>query len=196
MDELLTAIRACTHCALHLPHGPRPVVQASPTARILIIGQAPGSKVHASGVPWQDDSGNRLIDWLGIDPARFYDPALIAMMPMGFCYPGSDGHADKPPRPECAPLWHDRLIAALPAVSLILLVGAHAQMRYLPDWKRLTMTERVRRWREAPSPYFALPHPSWRVVRWIKQNDWFEAEVLPVVRQRVAAVLAGHLPTA
>ena len=196
MDELLTAIRACTHCALHLPHGPRPVVQASPTARILIIGQAPGSKVHASGVPWQDDSGNRLIDWLGIDPARFYDSALIAMMPMGFCYPGSDGHADKPPRPECAPLWHDRLIAALPAVSLILLVGAHAQMRYLPDWKRLTMTERVRRWRESPSPYFALPHPSWRVVRWIKQNDWFEAEVLPVVRQRVAAALAGHLPTA
>jgi uracil-DNA glycosylase len=196
MDQLLTDIRSCTHCAAHLPHGLRPIVQASPTARILIIGQAPGSKVHASGVPWQDDSGNRLFDWLGLDSARFHDPALVALMPMGFCYPGSDGHADKPPRPECAPLWHDRLIAALPNVSLTLLIGGHAQSRYLPDWKKLSMTERVRRWRDAPAPYLPMPHPSWRVVRWMKQNDWFEAEVLPDVRQRVAASLAGHLPTA
>lgn len=190
MDQLLTDIRACTHCAAHLPHGVRPIVQASPTARILIIGQAPGSKVHASGVPWQDDSGNRLFDWLGIDNVRFHDPALVALMPMGFCYPGSDGHADKPPRPECAPLWHDRMIAALPVVSLILLVGGHAQQRYLPHWKRLTLTERVQRWREAPAPYVPMPHPSWRVVRWMKLNPWFEAEVLPEVRARVAAALA------
>ncbi len=189
MNQLLIAIRACTHCAEHLSHGPRPIVQASPTARILVIGQAPGSKVHASGVPWQDDSGNRLMDWLGIDPAQFYDPALVAMMPMGFCYPGSNGHADKPPRPECAPLWHDRLIAALPNISLTLLIGGHAQARYLPDWKKLCMTERVRRWRDAPAPYLPMPHPSWRVVRWMKQHDWFETEVVPEVRARVAKAL-------
>lgn len=189
LAALLPKIRACTHCAAHLPHGPRPIVQASTCARILIVGQAPGSKVHASGVPWQDDSGNRLFGWLGMDSARFHDPALVALMPMGFCYPGSDGHADKPPRPECAPLWHAPLIAALPDVSLILLVGGHAQERYLPDWKRLTMTERVRRWREAPTPFVPMPHPSWRVVRWMKQNPWYEVEMLPAVRARVAAAL-------
>jgi uracil-DNA glycosylase len=172
MDQLLSQIRACTHCAAHLPHGPRPIVQASATARLLVIGQAPGSKVHASGIPWNDDSGNRLFDWLGLDSARFHDPALVALMPMGFCYPGSDGHADKLPRCE-----------------LILLIGGHAQLRYLPDWKKLSMTERVQRWREAPAPYLPLPHPSWRVVRWMKHNPWFEAELLPVFRDRIATVI-------
>lgn len=190
MDQLLAAIRACTHCATHLPHGPRPIVQASPTARILAIGQAPGSKVHASGVPWQDDSGNRLFGWLGLDSMTFHDPALVALMPMGFCYPGSDGHADKPPRPECAPLWHAPMIAALPDIRLVLLIGGHAQERYLPDWRRLSMTERVRRWREAPQPYLPLPHPSWRVGRWMTLNPWFEAEVLPDTRLRIAAALS------
>lgn len=189
MDQLLAAIRACTHCAAHLPHGPRPIVQASPTARILAIGQAPGSKVHASGVPWQDDSGNRLFGWLGLDSMTFHDPSLVALMPMGFCYPGSDGHADKPPRPECAPLWHAPMIAVLPDIRLVLLIGSHAQERYLPDWRRLSMTERVRRWREAPPPYLPLPHPSWRVGRWMKLNPWFEAEVLPDTRLRVVAAL-------
>lgn len=189
LDEMLTNVRACTHCATHLPLGPRPIVQASATSRILVIGQAPGTKVHLSGVPWNDDSGNRLFDWTGIDGTTFHDPAQVAIMPMGFCYPGSDGHADKPPRPECAPLWHDRLLTALPDFALVLLVGAHAQARYLPEWRKLSMTERVRRFAEASAPYFPVPHPSWRVVGWMRRNPWFEAEVLPVLRARVAATM-------
>jgi uracil-DNA glycosylase len=189
LDTLLTEVRGCTVCAAHLPLGPRPIVQASATAKMLMIGQAPGTKVHLSGVPWNDDSGNRLFGWTGLDGATFHDPAKVAIVPMGLCYPGSDGHADKPPRPECAPLWHERLLTALPDFPLVLLVGAHAQGRYLPDWRRLSMTDRVRRFAEAPVPYFPLPHPSWRVVGWMRRNPWFEAEVLPVLRARVAAVM-------
>lgn len=186
LPSLLAEIRACRHCAAHLPHGPRPVVQAGSRARILIIGQAPGTRVHESGVPWDDASGARLREWLGLDEATFYDPAQIALMPMGFCFPGTGSSGDLPPRPECAPLWHERLRAALPEVRLTLLVGQYAQGRYLPARPRRSMTEAVRRYTEAPDGLFPLPHPSWRVTLWMRKNHWFESEVLPALLTRVA----------
>ena len=181
-------IAACTLCAEHLPLGPRPVVQFSPTSRILIIGQAPGTKVHASGVPWDDDSGDRLRDWLGLDTDRFYDPSLVALMPMGFCYPGKAKGGDAPPRKECAPQWHDRVLAELPADRLTLLVGAYAQAHYLPATRKLSMTVRVRRGAEF-APFVPLPHPAWRVRMWMAKNPWYEAEILPQLREQVAARL-------
>ncbi len=188
-DQLLAAIRRCSVCAAHLPQGPRPIVQAAVGARIVIVGQAPGSKVHMSGVPWQDDSGDRLRQWAGLDLATFYDANQVALIPMGFCYPGAERGADLPPRPECAPLWHHQLLAALPARRLTLLVGMHAQGRYLPVSKRQTLTETVRRFREAPSSSFPLPHPSWRSTGWMRRNPWFEQEVLPALRGAVASAL-------
>lgn len=188
LTALLAQIRACAVCA-DLPHGPRPVVQAGAGARVLIIGQAPGTKVHASGVPWDDDSGDRLRMWTGLGSTDFYDPARVALMPMGFCYPGKGPSADLPPRTECAPLWHDRLRALLPAVQLTLLVGHHAQDRYLPRQPKRTMTDAVRDYGGAPDGFFPLPHPSWRVTGWMRKNPWFEAELLPVLRARVATAL-------
>lgn len=189
LDQLLGDIRRCTHCAAHLPHGVRPVVQAGLGARVLIIGQAPGMRVHASGVPWDDDSGDRLRDWMGIDKPAFYDRERVAMMPMGFCYPGKGNGGDLPPRPECAPLWHDRLRAALPDVRLTLLVGQYAHARYLRARPRRTMTAQVRGFDDAPGGLFPLPHPSWRVTLWMRKNPWFEAEVLPVLRAHVVSAL-------
>lgn len=189
LANLLKNIAACRECAGKLPHEPRPVVQAGVQARILIIGQAPGSKVHASGVPWDDASGDRLREWCGIPSQQFYDPQQIAMMPMGFCYPGAGESADLPPRPECAPLWHERLLAALPAIKLILLVGQFAQLRYLPEFRKMAMTETVRRHAETGPKFFPLPHPSWRSTHWMRKNPWFEAKVLPMLRQRVQAAL-------
>lgn len=183
------AIAVCTLCAEHLPQGPRPVVQFSPASRILIIGQAPGSKVHASGVPWDDDSGDRLRGWLGMDKAQFYDPTHVALMPMGFCYPGKASGGDQPPRKECAPQWHDRVLAQLPQDRLTLLVGAYAQAHYLPHTRKLTMTERVERGAEF-APFVPLPHPAWRVRMWMAKHPWFEAEKLPRLRARIAAALA------
>ncbi len=177
-------IAACTLCAEHLPLGPRPVVQFSPTSRILIIGQAPGTKVHASGVPWDDDSGDRLRGWLGLGKSFFYDPALVALMPMGFCYPGKASGGDAPPRRECAPQWHDRILALLPQDRLTLLVGAYAQRHYLPETRKLTMTERVRK-AAGFAPLFPLPHPAWRSRLWMAKHPWFEADVLPTLRQAV-----------
>ncbi len=182
-------IAGCTHCAAHLPHGPRPVVQIGAGARLLIIGQAPGARVHESGVPWDDDSGDRLREWTGLGRADFYAADKVALMPMGFCYPGKGANADLPPRPECAPLWHARVRAALPAVRLTLLVGIHAQDHYLAD--RRTLTERVRDWASAGPARFPLPHPSWRSTGWMKRNPWFEAEVLPALRAAIGAALAG-----
>lgn len=158
-------------------------------ARILIIGQAPGSKVHASGVPWDDDSGDRLRDWTGLDRKTFYDPEQVAQMPSGFCYPGKGTGGDLPPRKECAPLWHDRLRAALPEVRLNLLVGQYAQVRYLPRSLRPSMTEAVRRYADMPDGLFPLPHPAWRSRIWMAHNPWFQAEVLPALRERVASAL-------
>jgi len=188
LDALLSEIRACRACAGALSHEPRPFVAASATARLLIIGQAPGSKVHASGIGWDDDSGDRLRGWLGLDRDAFYDTRIVAQMPSGFCYPGKGQGGDLPPRRECAPLWHDRLLARLPEVSLTLLVGLHAQKRYLPRGFAPNMTEAVHRWREAPTGLFPLPHPAWRSRLWMARNPWFEAEVLPDLRARIAAI--------
>jgi uracil-DNA glycosylase len=190
LTALLGDIRGCRHCAEHLPHGPRPVVQAGLGARILIIGQAPGSRVHASGIPWDDDSGERLRDWTGLSRESFYDPRQIALMPMGFCYPGAGNSGDLPPRPECAPLWHPPLLAALPGIELTLLVGQYAQARYWPKHLRKSMTEAVRGHAAGPEAMFPLPHPAWRSRLWMAKNPWFEAEVLPQLRARVARALA------
>ena len=185
IDDLKGAISACTLCAAHLPLGPRPITRFSATARILIIGQAPGTKVHASGIPWDDDSGDRLRDWLGIDKPAFYDEARVALVPMGFCYPGKAAGGDAPPRKECAPQWHDAVLSHLPEDRLTLLVGTHAQARYLPEAKRLSLTERVRAFGQFGSR-IALPHPAWRARLWMAKHLWFEAEVLPRLRAAVA----------
>jgi uracil-DNA glycosylase len=188
--RVLTEVGKCTVCAAHFPHRPRPVLQAGAAARIVIIGQAPGSKVHESGVPWQDQSGDRLRDWTGLDETTFYDPSRIALVPMGFCYPGAANGADLPPRPECAPLWHARLLPLLSKVTLTLLVGMHAQAYYLRDADKATMTERVRGFAAFAPKFFPLPHPSWRSTGWMRRNPWFEAEVLPALRRSVRSALA------
>ncbi len=185
VEDLRRRIAACTLCAAHLPAGPRPVARFSATARILIIGQAPGSKVHASGIPWDDDSGDRLRGWLGIDKQTFYDAAKVAQMPMGFCYPGKASGGDMPPRRECAPQWHDAVLGVLPEDRLTLLVGIHAQARYLPHLKRLSLAERVARFGE-DLPFVALPHPAWRSRLFMAKHPWFEAEVLPPLRAMIA----------
>ncbi|MFN2101051.1 uracil-DNA glycosylase family protein [Altererythrobacter sp. MF3-039] len=184
---LLSEIFACRHCEAHLPHGPRPVVQFSETSRILIIGQAPGSKVHASGIPWDDDSGDRLREWTGLSKEQFYDPKLIALMPMGFCYPGRASGGDKPPRPECAPLWHERVLAALPSERLTLLVGTYAQQSYLTETKRWSLAKRVESFRHFLPGVFPLPHPAWRSTIFMRKHPWFEGELLPELRAAIAA---------
>ncbi|MDY7097065.1 MAG: uracil-DNA glycosylase family protein [Pseudomonadota bacterium] len=181
---LLSEIAACSHCAEHLPLGPRPVVQFSGKSRILIIGQAPGTKVHESGIPWNDDSGDRLRSWLKLEKNQFYNPDKIALVPMGFCYPGKAKGGDAPPRPECAPLWHDRVLETLPADRLTLLVGTYAQAKYLPETRRWSLTERVRRFSEFED-MIPLPHPAWRSRLWMAKNPWFEADVLPALQERV-----------
>jgi uracil-DNA glycosylase len=190
LEELLGEVRACRVCAAQLPLGPRPVLRAGASARLLIVGQAPGTKVHETGIPWNDRSGERLRAWLGLEPAAFYDEARVAIVPMGFCYPGRDPRGgDNPPRPECAPLWHPPLTAALPAVELTLLVGLYAQAHYLGRRRKGSLTETVRAWREYGPDCFPLPHPSWRNTAWLKKNPWFETELLPELRARVAALI-------
>ena len=191
MSDLHREIATCTLCAPFLPLGPRPVVQFSPTSRLLIVGQAPGTKVHEGGIPWNDASGARLCEWTGLTNAELHDPAHVAIVPMGFCYPGKGKSGDLPPRPECAPLWHERVLARMADIRLTLLVGAHAQLRYLPHTRKLTMAERVRRFDEFGPAFFPLPHPSWRSTIFMRQNPWFEAEVLPALRKAVTVALAG-----
>jgi len=186
--DLLADVRACRHCEESLPLGPRPVVRVGDTARLLIVGQAPGTKVHASGIPWNDPSGNRLRDWLQLAPEVFYDESRIAIVPMGFCYPGKGKSGDLPPAPQCAPKWHQRLLAQMPQVELTLLVGSYAQNYYLPDSAE-TLTERVRRWRDFAPRFLPLPHPSPRNALWLKRNAWFEQDVVPFMRKRVSEVL-------
>jgi uracil-DNA glycosylase len=189
-SKLLSDIRACTHCTAHLPAGPRPVVKAKQTARIMIIGQAPGTKVHASGVPWDDASGNRLRDWLELDKETFYDEGQIAIVPMGFCFPGTNPKGgDSPPRPECAPLWHEKLRDGLDSVELNLLVGQYAQKYYLGKQGKKTMTESVRCFTEYLPEYLPTPHPNWRTGIWQKKNPWFEEEIIPELRRRVHDLL-------
>ncbi len=185
LAEVLKRIRNCTLCNAHLPLGPRPVVVASSSARILIIGQAPGTKVHETGIPWNDPSGDRLRSWMNVDRSKFYDAARVAIMPMGFCYPGRlAAGGDAPPRPECAPQWHEELRRKLRAIRLTLLVGGYAQARYRQGTKR-SVTETVADYRARMPGILALPHPSWRSTNWLQKNPWFEADVVPILRQRV-----------
>ena len=201
LDRLLSDIRECRHCvetpgASPLPHEPRPVFQISSTARICICGQAPGTRVHASGVPFTDPSGDRLRDWMGVSEEEFYDASRIAIIPMGFCFPGLDAEGgDLPPRKECAPLWRSRLFARLPEIELILLVGSYAQAWHMGKERGPTLTETVRNHRatapagDGPS-LIALPHPSWRNNGWLKKNPWFAKRVLPALKRAVRARLA------
>jgi uracil-DNA glycosylase len=188
-NSLLASIRACTVCSDFLAAGPRPIVQFSDTARIVIIGQAPGSKVHASGVPWNDDSGDRLREWTGLSKDLFYDAAQVALVPMGFCYPGKGKSGDLPPRPECAPLWHSRIMALLPTKRLTLLVGTYAQKAYLQLPKGATLTETVRTFDGYGPDFLPLPHPAWRSVIWMRRNPWFEQDVLPAMRSSLRALV-------
>lgn len=192
LDRLLREVRACRVCEEHLPLGPRPVLRADARARILIVGQAPGTRVHATGVPWNDPSGDRLRGWLGVAPDVFYDERCFAIIPAGFCYPGRGRSGDLPPRPECAPLWHPRLRALLPSVELTLLVGQYAQAFYLARQRKATLTATVHAWREYLPDYLPTPHPSPRNTRWLQVNPWFERDVLPDLRARVAHLLARH----
>lgn len=190
LDTVASEARACRLCA-DLPLGPRPVFRASPTARLLIIGQAPGTRVHETGIPWNDRSGDRLRDWLGLDRAAFYDEARLAILPMGLCYPGVDAKGgDRPPRPVCAPTWHPRFLPLLPAVELTLLVGLYGQKRYLGRARAGSLTETVSQWQRHLPRFLPLPHPSWRNTAWLKRNGWFESDLLPVLRLRVAALMA------
>jgi uracil-DNA glycosylase len=191
LDRVLADIRACTLCAAHLPLGPRPVVRASRTARLLVISQAPGTRVHETGLSFNDRSGDRLRDWLGIDRDVFYDESRIAIMGMGFCYPGRDAKGgDLPPRPECAPLWHEKLLAELPAIELTLLVGSYAIEHYLAPTARRSMAAMVTEWRSFLPAFLPLPHPSWRTMLFEARNPWFSKELLPELRRRVAALLS------
>jgi len=188
--ELLDEVRACRICPL--PHGPRPVLQLDPRARVLIAGQAPGRRVHERGVPFDDPSGDRLRDWLGVDREAFYDPGKLAILPMGFCYPGTGKSGDLPPRPECAPAWRDRLLAHLPNLALTLVIGGYAMAWHLPETRPKTLTETVRNWRDYWPAVLPLPHPSPRNNIWLRKNPWFGEEVLPALRDRVGAVLGSR----
>lgn len=186
LDKLLIEIRACRVCAPDLPHEPRPVIQAAAGAKILIVGQAPGTRVHASGRPFTDPSGDRLRDWMGIGEDVFYDPSKIAIVPMGLCFPGLDAAgSDLPPCKPCAPLWQNRIAQQLKDVELTLLIGLHAQRFYLASQVRKTMTETVRDAALFGPEYLPLPHPSWRNSAWIRKNPWFEEKILPMLRCRI-----------
>ena len=189
LSDLLREIRRCRHCAESLPLGPNPVLRASSRARMVIVGQAPGTRVHESGIPWDDPSGNRLRQWLDVDPDTFYDERRIAIIPMGFCYPGRGSSGDLPPRPECAELWHKRLFAKLPNLQLKLLLGQYSQACYLGKRRKKTLTATVQAYREYVPELLPLPHPSPRNTLWLKRNPWFEAKVVPLLRDLVAPLL-------
>ncbi len=190
MDKLLKEIRACRICEAHLLLGVRPVLQASATSRLLIVSQAPGRKVHESGIPFNDVSGERLREWLGIDRDTFYDASRVAIVPMGFCFPGSGRSGDLPPRPECAPAWHPRLFPLMRQVQLTLAIGQYAQVGLLGAARAATLTDTVRAWRtHLANGVLPLPHPSPRNRPWVMHNLWFEQELLPVLRERVADAL-------
>lgn len=189
-QDLRGRIADCRVCAAYLPHGVRPVLSFSPTARLVIISQAPGSKVHESGVPWDDASGDRLREWTGLTAGTMYDAARVAIAPMGFCYPGKGASGDLPPRKECAPRWHAPILSLLPEDRLTLLVGSYAQAYYMPEARKLPMTERVRHFREYLPRFFPLPHPSWRSTIWMRRNPWFETDVLPALRAEISVKIA------
>lgn len=192
LPALLAEIRACRACAGELAHEPRPVVFVRPQTRLLICGQAPGRRVHESGLPFDDPSGERLRDWLGVDRETFYGHPAIGVAAMAFCFPGTDpAGGDYPPPKRCAALWRPRLLAALPKVELTLLVGGHAQAWALGPRAKRNMTETVRAWRDYGPDLMPTPHPSWRNTAWLRRNPWFEAEATPYLRQRVREILAS-----
>lgn len=191
LDNLLVKIRQCRHCEPNLPLGANPVIQAASSAKLLIIGQAPGTKVHHSGIPWNDPSGDRLRRWLDLDPVDFYDPNNIAIVPMGLCYPGKGKSGDLPPRKKCAPLWHHPVLSQLPSVGMTLLIGQYAQNYYLKD-KPKTLTETVKAWRQWAPRYIPMPHPSPRNTLWLKKNPWFEQEAVPYIRDYVHQHLGSN----
>ncbi len=188
--DLLAEVKACTLCQAHLPHGPRPVIQLHPNAKILIAGQAPGRKVHESGVPFDDASGQRLRAWLGVTREQFYDPEQVAILPMGFCFPGTGKSGDLPPRPECAPAWRQLLLEQLHHIELTLVVGQYAQAYHFND-ASMSLTERVKSWRIHWPHTVALPHPSPRNNRWLHRNPWFEQELVTSLQQRVHTILSA-----
>lgn len=189
LQKLGREASACRRCEQHLPHGPRPVFRAGASARVLIVGQAPGRRVHETGVPWNDPSGEVLRGWLAMDRDTFYDTARIAIVPMGLCYPGTVDGADLPPRRECAPLWQPRFRAALPLAKIVLLIGSYAQAYYLGKRRKASLGETVKAYEEYLPEFFVLPHPSWRNKAWLKRNPWFDADVIPELRRRVARAI-------
>ena len=189
MQQLLSDIKKCTICAQHLDLGPRPVLSAAVDSKIVIIGQAPGTKVHASGVPWDDASGKQLRKWLDVSDEDFYDPKKFAIVPMGFCYPGKGKSGDLPPRPECAPQWHESLFDKMPNLELVILIGMYAQNYYLKKTAKKTLTETVRNYKEYLPNYFVLPHPSPRNRFWLTKNAWFEKSVVPELREIITSSL-------
>jgi len=192
LDQLFMDIRACEVCAFAnkpLPHDPRPIVRGNINAKIRIIGQAPGTRVHASGIPFDDPSGDRLRDWMGLTPEQFYNEDILAITPMGFCFPGLDTKGgDLPPRKECAPLWQDKLTEALSNIELTMLVGMYAQKNFLCKTAKRTLTETVRNWQDYGPDIIPLPHPSWRNNMWIKKNPWFE-DTLADLKARIRHLL-------
>lgn len=187
-EELVAQVRQCSICESQLPLGPRPVIQISRSARILVVGQAPGRRVHETGLPFNDPSGDRLRDWMGITRDTFYDEEQLAILPMGFCYPGTGKSGDMPPRPECAPAWRDLLLERLEHIELTLAIGQYAHAWHMPGGKA-TVTERVKRWREVWPDLLPLPHPSPRNNLWLRRNPWFEQEVIPELQRRVGDIL-------
>ena len=191
LPQLLREINACRVCEANLPHGPRPVLRVSSGATLLIISQAPGSKVHQTGIPWNDASGDRLRDWMNLDRCTFYDETRVSFVPIGLCYPGAEPNGgDKPPRPECAALWHERVLEYLPNVQLTLLVGQYSQKHYLGSRRKISMTETVKAFREYGPKFFPLPHPSWRSRIWMGKQPWFEQMLIPQLRRAVQRVIA------
>jgi uracil-DNA glycosylase len=189
MNKLLTEISQCTICKKHLPFAPRPVLQAGPGAKIIIIGQAPGLKVQQSGKPWDDASGKKLREWLGVDDETFYNPKKIALVPMGFCYPGKGTSGDLAPKPECAPQWHMQLLTAMKRVELIVLIGQYSQNYYLGESVKENLTSTVKAFKNFLPRYFTLPHPSPRNRFWLVKNKWFEKETVPLLQKKVEAIL-------
>lgn len=187
-DQLVRRVRACTLCADDLPLGPRPVIQMAESARILVVGQAPGRRVHETGLPFNDPSGDRLRQWMGVTRDTFYDEQKMAILPMGFCYPGTGKSGDLPPRPECAPAWRERLLDRLPNIALTLVIGQYAHAWHLPGRQR-SVTESVRQWRDHWPSMLPMPHPSPRNNLWLRRNPWFEEEVVPALQERVARLL-------
>lgn len=192
-QQLLAQVRQCQLCAADLPEAPKPILQASVHSRILIAGQAPGLVTHQRGVPFDDASGKRLRQWLGVSDQQFYDPELFAILPMGFCYPGKARSGDKPPRPECARNWRQALLDQLPDIQLTLLIGRHAQDWHLPK-DGLTLSERVEQWQQYAPTHLPLPHPSPRNNPWLKKHPWFEQQLIPALQQQIAAILDKKTP--